>query len=307
MAGRHFADIREGTPPPAPMVTVEPMAGEGRKRRGEELWVDCAAAAAAYERLSAAQRKDFNPAALARIRGREKGGVTLHTRLMTKSSIEAFRKAAGVPLESLLANGDGLSPLKPPAVRAAPQTPRADAPKFTVTPPPNHGANWRPHPSDVDEDKGYQFSGYFEVEAAVNCDIASIGLHVMRDGHLAICTGPGKASYYNGPLPGEKRKFGYVVIDGEEEFVDASYRFLRLVRARAGQKFIVAISRWCRAIGMSRDEPLTLSIAYWLEQPSQVVSIEYVHAGKRYLEEHVFEFASDTRMALTGAHLRAVE
>ena len=283
------------------------MAGKTRKLRGEELWVDCAAAAAAYERLSAAQRKDFNPAALARIRGREKGDVTLHTRLMTRTSIEAFGKAAGVSLETLLANGNGLSPLKPMSGLATPQTPGAEAPRFTVTPPPNHGANWKPEPSYADEKKGYCFCGYFEVESAVDCNIASINLHVMRDEHLAICAAPGTASYYNGPLPGEKRKFGYVVIDGEEEFVDARYRFLRLVRVRADQKFIVSISRWCRAIGMSRNEPLTLSINYWLERPSQVISIEYVYAGKRFMEEHIFGFAVNTRMILVSVRVRIVE
>jgi hypothetical protein len=276
-------------------------------RTYNERWVDCAAAAAAYDQLSAVQREfknlsELGPGLLARIRGQDEKGMTLHTRLMHEDSINQFAARCGVPPATLLANGDGLNPLKPKV-----QMPVKDAPKFTIIPPPNDGANWKPDPSHVDEDKGYQFGGHFEVEASVACDTAYIGLNIVRDEHLAICTEPGKASYHNGPLPGEKRKFGYVLIDGEEEFVDANFRFLRLVRAKAGQKVIVAISRWCRAIGMSRDELRTLSIEYWLEVPIQMVIIEYVYAGKRYVEDHVFEFTRDIRMVLTNIQLRAIE
>ena len=75
-------------------------------------------------------------------------------------------------------------PLKLPtnAASASQQSPEVDEIRFTITPPPNHGANWRPCPSYLDEKKGYQFGGYFEVEAAIDCDIACISLEVMRNG-----------------------------------------------------------------------------------------------------------------------------
>jgi hypothetical protein len=178
--------------------------------------------------------------------------------------------------------------------------------KFVFTPP-SIGANWKPDPSHVDEKEGYCFSGHFEVDVAVDCHIARLELVIERDGDYAICSGPGNASYFNGPLPGEKRKFGYVLVDGEEVYVDSSYRFLRPVGVSAGQKLIVSISRWCRAIGMSKNDPRTLSIEYWIRRPTQVVLIEYLYAGKRYSEEHVFEFNDKHRMELRDVRFRPID
>ena len=51
---------------------------------------------------------------------------------------------------------------------------------------------------------------------------------------------------------------------------------------------------------------MTLSIEYWLEQLTQVVTIEYVYAGERRREGHVFEFA-DTGIMLTGRHSQIIK
>lgn len=173
-----------------------------------------------------------------------------------------------------------------------------DAPAFKVAPSPNTGANWKPDPAHLDEDKGYQFRGHFEVEATLDCDVRSISLHVMRNGHLAICAGPGKASYYNGSLPNLDGKFRFVTIDGDKHFVDANYNFVRLLRYKAGQKSIVSIGRWCRAIGISRNEPATDSLWYWIEEPTQLLRLEYSYNGLNYAEEHHFTFKDATTMLL---------
>jgi hypothetical protein len=93
------------------------MPESGRKRRFHERWVDCAAAAAAYDQLSAQQREfkkltELGPGLLARIRGREKKGVIRHTTLMHLNSIAAFAAVSKVPVTELLANGDGMNPLQ---------------------------------------------------------------------------------------------------------------------------------------------------------------------------------------------------
>jgi hypothetical protein len=95
------------------------MAKEDRRRRYHERWVDCAAAEAAYTQLSAQQREfkkltELGPGLLARIRGRGKGGVTRQTTLMHLDSIEAFATRVGISVTALLANGDGMNPLKAP-------------------------------------------------------------------------------------------------------------------------------------------------------------------------------------------------
>ena len=178
---------------------------------------------------------------------------------------------------------------------------------FTVVAPSDTGMNWKPDPSHVDEKEGYCFTGKFEVEASLACDVSALTLSVVRNDHYAICAAPGKESYYNGPLPGERRRFGFVLIDGEEEYVDADNQFLRLVRVKAGQKLLVSISRWCRAIGRSRDDPETDSITYWTEQPRQVVSITYTTDGHRYREDHAFDFDDDHRMKLAQVELQGLD
>jgi len=93
------------------------MAQEGRQRRYTERWVDCAAAEAAYNELSTQPREfkkltELGRSLLARIRGREKTGTIQQSRRMQLDSIQAFARCCGVPLETLLANGDGMNPLK---------------------------------------------------------------------------------------------------------------------------------------------------------------------------------------------------
>jgi len=93
------------------------MAQEDRKRRYHERWVNCAAAEAAYTQLSTQQREfkkltELGRPLLARIRGREKKGVIQQTTLMQLQNIQAIANRCGVPLETLLANGDGMNPLK---------------------------------------------------------------------------------------------------------------------------------------------------------------------------------------------------
>jgi hypothetical protein len=162
-----------------------------------------------------------------------------------------------------------------------------------------------PDPSSLDEEKGYHFTGHFEAEADIDCDVRSISLHVMRDDHLAICAGPGKTSYYNGHLPNMEGKFGFVTIDGDRHYVDANYKFVRLFRHKAGQKFIFTIGRWCRAIGISRGEPATESLWYWIEDPTQIIVVEYSYHGMNYAEDHYFVFNNGVDKVLQKAVLRA--
>jgi hypothetical protein len=94
-----------------------PMAQEEdrRKRRFHELWVNCAAAEAAYEQLRNQPSKfkeltEMGPGLLARIRGRQKKGVIRKTTPIQLANIEKFSSICGISPKDLLVNGDGLSP-----------------------------------------------------------------------------------------------------------------------------------------------------------------------------------------------------
>jgi len=101
-----------------------------------------------------------------------------------------------------------------------------------------------------------------------------------------------------GSLPGTDGKIGFVTIDGEKHYVDANYNFVKLLRYKAGQKLIVSIRRWCRAVGLSRDDPATGSLWYWLDDLTQILQLGYSHDGTNYVEQHHFSFDSGVEMRL---------
>src|SRR5689334_21850615 len=98
------------------------MARKERDRRYNERWVDCAAADAAYEQVRDRGGSEFKKLTelgrglMSRIRGRgRKDGNQVSTTLMHLQSVKDFAERCGVPAETLLANGDGMHPLKPAA------------------------------------------------------------------------------------------------------------------------------------------------------------------------------------------------
>ena len=101
------------------------MALKERERRYNERWVNCAAADAAYEQVRTLEGGEFKKLTelgrglLSRIRGRgEKHGIQATT-LMQFQSVKDFAEDCGVAVETLLANGDGLYPLRLPAPAAS--------------------------------------------------------------------------------------------------------------------------------------------------------------------------------------------
>ena len=129
----------------------------------------------------------------------------------------------------------------------------------------------------------------------------------MKNDHLAICTVPGKGHYYNGHLIGEPGRYGYIKIDEEKIYVNDSYRFLKLFPLQANQKVLLSIQCWCRAIGISRGEPETASLWYWLDDSRQIISLEYTVGDSRYMEEHTFAFTSAGVMTREDAKVRKLE
>jgi hypothetical protein len=86
--------------------------GTGKLRDGD-VWVDCAAAEAAYERAKADQERFSKfkekgwTGQLSRIRGRRRGGVTQPFVRVYRSNLKAFAEICGVEINQLLAGGDG--------------------------------------------------------------------------------------------------------------------------------------------------------------------------------------------------------
>jgi len=273
------------------------MSSATAKNRDGDTWVDCKAAQRAYEAARAQgwitdARKNklgLSSGQIARIRGRDykKGKQPKDRARVFRSNLEKFAVLCNVDVSSLAIPPGDIALTSQGAASGA-----NDA-AFTVVPSPGTGANWKPDPSDVDEAKGYQFMGQFEIEAGIDCDVRNISLHVMRNDHFPICAAPGKQSYHEfGSLPGTDGKTGFVTIDGEKHYVDANYNFVKLLRYKAGQKLIISIRRWCRAVGLSRGDPETGSLWYWLDEPTPIFHLEYSHDGSDYVEQHHFSYDS---------------
>jgi hypothetical protein len=273
------------------------MSSAPGKNRDGDTWVDCKKAQLAYEAAKAqglvtGARKDelsLSSGQIARICGRDyKKGRQLKERARVfASNLKNFAQLCNVEVSSL-----EIPPDKVGLTGQGTASGLHDA-AFSVVPSPGTGANWRPDPSSLDEQQGYQFMGQFEIEAGIDCDVRNISLHVMRNDHFAVCAAPGKQSYHDfGSLPGTDGKIGFVAIDGDKHYVDANYNFVKLLRYKAGQKLIVSIRRWCRAVGLSRDDPETGSLWYWLDDPTPIFHLEYSHGGLDYVEQHHFSYDS---------------
>jgi hypothetical protein len=120
----------------------------------------------------------------------------------------------------------------------------------------------------------------------------------MRNDHFAVCAGPGQASYHAFGLPGMEGKVRFVTIDGEKHYVDANYNFVKLFRYKAGQKLIVSIRRWCRAVLLSRGDTATGTLWYWIDDPTMILHLEYSHNGANHVEQHHFSFDSGVEVRL---------
>ncbi len=92
------------------------------------------------------------------------------------------------------------------------------------------------------------------------------------------------------------------MIDGEEYFIDANHKFAKLYRYSRGHRFVFHIGCWCRARGGGESD--TGSLWYWLDNPTQIISIEYDHQGNSYAEDHHFVFKDYVTMVLKDVIFR---
>lgn len=271
------------------------------KDRETDVWVDCHKAQTAYANaevrgLITTTRKEelaLSPGQIARLLGRnyKEDKTPKPFARVLRASLNTFAKLCDVQPESLAVPRDVALATSEPAVPSS-----LTAAAFNIVPTPRTGANFRPDPSSIDEEKGYLFQGHFEGEADIDCDIRGIYLYVERNDHQPLCAAPGKASYYNGYLPQMEGKFGFVTIDGERHYTDANDGFLRLFRFKAGQKIIFTIGRWCRAILLSKDDPRTGTLWYWIDDPTEVIAIEYSYKNVSYIERHSFGFEDGSKV-----------